>query len=437
MNTATRADTSVSISVPAVLPIHLIPSQVRPVAYRILSKKHGLNLKSGGLEALTKTLGHKFGVDWRSSKAEKFLDQIAKIWKEQDRGLFIEGGDALTTIIRDILNLAADSEKLAADGNHEEYRAIRTTSIKGNSKPFHWRDYFKVVNAHDQPAYTYNHIRKHFELPAASQRQSMLGSATSRANLFLNRYYILHDRLYRNEMFQPLSFNTKNQGNTYSITMIKNMLGRDNNRFLLLGMLTKGADGNMWLQDSSGRIELDIESHALASEGSYFTQGSFVFSDGVYMNEKFIVESLGPPPPERRDQSKEAYGSIDFLGIHGKPSNGQVERIEKAFERQLRAQERELSHHKIIILGMNIFLDQLKILDALRSLFMRLENEAKAADNVDNALPIAIVFPGSFMSTPFQPNGSSTVYKESFDVLAQLMSNFLCCLIRHQSNPHI
>ncbi|ANB12387.1 Dpb2p [Sugiyamaella lignohabitans] len=417
------------MSKPAVLPIQLTPSQVRPVAYRILSKKHGLNLKSSGLDVLTEFLGHTFGVDWRGSKAEKFLDEISRRWKDEDRGLFIEGAP-LKEIIRDIVNSIKAAEDVSKDSSPalaDRTQTLADTGVRDKPSSQYWKDYFQVVNAQSQPFYSYDPIKKNFDAPKA--KPTLLAPAKDQASVFTLRYNLIYNRILRNEAFQTPSFgasmnNTVSMAGSkfYSITFIHNMLGRNNSQFLLFGFIFKGPDGELWIQDLSGKVQLDI-SQTVPADGLYYTPGQFVLCDGVYFNEKFLVGSLGPPPAERREATKVAYGNIDFLGVHTALQNGgivrRVERIDNTLEKQLLLQERQHLNHKIVILGMDIFLDQLKYIDALRKLFNQLQQEVDALERAQ--LPISIIFPGSFKSSPFQANGNSTNYKESFDFLAQLL----------------
>ncbi|KAA8917577.1 hypothetical protein TRICI_000270 [Trichomonascus ciferrii] len=420
---------------PVGLSIELTTSQVRPVAYRILSKKHGLNLKSTGLQVLAKVLGHRFGVEWRGASAEKFLDEVARQWKEQDRGLFIDG-EPLSSVIKDILNMESkDTESVETGVSNETTDVTKEPSTtNGSSKKFHWKDYFSVVNAMDQPMYKYNPSKKYFESVSHNKTggPSLIGTAKDRADIFCTRYHLVKDRVQRDEAFHTPSFSGNTKGKTWhTITPIKNMLGMDGKGFLLLGMLGRGPDGRWCLQDVSGRVVLDVDSDANPSDQAYYTMGSIVLCSGVYQKEVFIVETLGPPTAERRETTKEALGNIDFLGIHsalnstapGSKTGGRVERIDKTVETQLRAHERQLTNHKIVVVGCDLFLDQVRIIDALRKLFDRLQLEMQQEGD-DNSFPVAIVLPGSFVSSPIQPNGGSSQYKEYFDDFAQLLGEF-------------
>lgn len=421
---------------PLGLSIDLKTSQVRPVAYRILSKKHGLNLKSSGLEVLAKVLGHRFGVDWRGANAEKFLDEIARQWKEQDRGLFIDG-EPLSSVIKDILNMDikdSSDNKPPANGISDETTDItrEPSTTNGSNRKFHWKDYISVVNAFDQPIYKYNPSKKYFE-PISIQKSttkspSVIGTSRDRVDVFISRYHLVKDRIQRDESFQTPSFTGNVKGKTWhTITPIKNMLGMNDKGFLLLGMLGKNTDGKWCLQDTSGKLSLDLDTQANPSDQAYYTTGSIVLCSGVYHNDIFIVDTLGPPTAERRELTKEAFGNIDFLGLHsvlngaGSKPGARVERIDKTLEAQLRAQERQMASHKIVIAGCDVFLDQIRVIDGLRKLFERLQLEMEQ-ENED--FPVAIVLPGSFVSSPVQPNGGSSYYKEYFDDFSTLVSDF-------------
>lgn len=448
----------------AVLPIELTPSQLRPVAYRIITKKHGLNLKSSGLEKLAEFMGRRFGVDWRSAKSERFLDEVARTWKTQDRGLFIDE-EQLQVVIREVIDIeeggsrhnSSDSRSRTLEGSNQttltgmligddqpnipildEELATRSAA---NRQEIDWRNYYKVVNAHSQPPYRFNPSRKQFELAPNAAGPSILAPASSRTNLFASRYHIALAGIHRQDTFQAPTFlgrligTGKRETNAQSITMIKNMLGREGMGFILFGLVSKGANGNYWLQDSSGSIELDLELHAIPAQGSYYIPGSLCICDGIYSRDKFIVTTVGTPTCELRRVSRSAYGYLDFLGLYSpentkKTASGPT-RVDRVLDKKLINQERtQLQHHRFFILGCNIFLDKLATLDALRKLFARLQADIQ----LDSVSPICIVFPGSFVSSPFQPNGSSSLYKDALDALAAILEEFPVLLSTSESN---
>lgn len=424
----------------AVLPIQLTPSQLRPVSYRVITKKHGLNMKSSGLEKLAEFMGRRFGVDWRGPKAELFMNEVARTWKSQDRGLFIDG-EQLEVVIRAVIDMedgsrpnssrSKDSSKqqtLAGMVLEENEVAVSEEAMKSSKQEIDWQNYYKVVHAQNQPPYRFNGLRKQFELSLSTP--SLLAPAASRTAVFGSRYQIALAGIHRQDTFQSPTFlgrligTGKRESNAQSITMVKNMLGREGTGFITFGLVSKGANGKYWLQDSSGTIELDLESHAIPAQGSYYVSGSLCICDGIYSRDKFIVTTIGTPTSELRRVARSAYGYIDFMGLYspegGKRTTGPI-RVDRALDKKLVDHERsELQDHRMLILGCNIFLDKLGTLDALRKLFSRLQAEIQ----LDSTFPVCIVFPGSFISTPFQPNGSSTQYKDCLDTLASLIHEF-------------
>lgn len=425
------------------LPIRLQPSNLRPLAYRILSKKHGLNLKSDALKILADYIGPKYGSEWKSPRAQMFVEDVAKLWKEQERGLFIEG-DGLNDVLRELealemklnksnagsvshqvsvnsfvnnakdenneLEIADRTDTLVDDVSEDENRMLRTTPMTSISPPpisetMDWKEYFKLINAYEQPLFHYNPQSKQYEL--SKSQSSKLSSSTVDAGikLFSNRFNIVKDRLLRNENFQIGTYDSMSSSTTANnITSIKNLLGRKNQRFLLFGMLTL-INGDWFLEDNTDKIQLDLN-QTEPNTGCYYTQGNFVLCDGIYSGGLFYCSSLGHPPGERRSETLEANGNIDFLGIHANL------RIDKELSRRLRLLEMELEH-KIIILGSNCYLDDLRTFDALKKLFISLSQD-------EYNYPISIIFNGSFASSPKH----SSEYKQIFNSLASLLEEF-------------
>lgn len=470
---------------PITLPIQLTFSQLRPIAYRIFSKKHGLNLKTSGLEALAEFIGQKFGLDWRGPAAQRFMDDVAKLWKQEDRGLFIER-DQLQEIIREVLDLSqsmlvASRNQSVNNGNSstgttkqasilqmfnnqksntngQAHRTETVIDMGDNDVPrtydpsiiesidtniiaaklakqtdVSWKDYYKVISAFDQPSYEYSPKHKQFQVK--SHRSSFLAPVSSRVDYFLSRYHFIYDSLLRQEIFHSTKYfsatSSVTQDTTRVITPINSLLGRDGQAFVIFGLLTQGANGKFWLQDPSGKVELDIASHALPSPGSYCIPGSLVITDGVITRDRFIVTTLGLPACEPRHAIRENFGFIDFLGLHAPPQSksknadkgttpGKPIRVDRQLEQKLYQKEGCHTDHRVFILGCDAFLDKLKTLDSLRKLFTRL----KAEIIIDSIVPVTFVFMGPFSSKPFQPNGSSSPYKDGMDSLAQIIQEY-------------
>ncbi|SCU97480.1 LAME_0F19812g1_1 [Lachancea meyersii CBS 8951] len=457
------------------LPVKIQPGLLRPLAYRVLSKKYGLNIKSDGLAALAEYIGTRFGINWRKDSGTfQFLEQFAAIWEQQERGLFIDK-KGVDEVIREVkersrppeVKAAANARKPESDvskpntldsfltgktnpsienaleaGTQSEI--LVETQVESSVSPLRsdssepsldWQAYYKFVDAQTHQNFIYDLTTKQYRLRPAAAKKQILPHVETNVSLFSTRYNILKDRVLRNEMFQggdelfnPLSsmasFGGANDGKTsqtMTITQIKNLLGRDGKSFLLLGLLRPNAKGNWSLEDPSGSVELDL-SQAIPAEGTFYVPGCVVLAEGIYYSaaRKFFVASVAPPPGERREETLEAVGNLDFLGVHQLSSSSYTSRVDKDLKIRLHLLERELTDHRIVILGGDMFLDQLHVMEALRKVFTKLDNDP----------PITIVLMGSFTSTPVFPVMSSknisatTAYKNSFDALALLLSNF-------------
>ncbi|ODV86717.1 hypothetical protein CANARDRAFT_6292 [[Candida] arabinofermentans NRRL YB-2248] len=446
----------------AVLPISLKPSNLRPLAYRIFSKKYGLNIQSGALEILSLHIGKKIGNEWRGPKTTNLLEEIAKTWKDQDKGLFLDG-DNIALILKEITmkqerektNIQSSTTTSFPSGKRDSLIDNDTTITNSPSFTIHsdiapgpevvsnssqdanlkWQDFFKVIDASHYKRFKYNRQRKQFDVSSRSSTENSLlltlPNISDNVDYFVDRFHLLKDRLLRNENFQPASFSALNSMSgaatsslqQHQITVIKNLLGRHGNRFLLFGLLTKSSAGLWQLQDDTDHIDLEL-GQCLFPSNSYFTPGNYVICDGIYSSSsKFYVSSMIHPPSEKRELSLDVLGYLDFNSTFSK--NG---KIDIGLRKNLFALEKKNITHKFIILGGDIYLSDLRILESLDKLFTKLTKDI----NEEAADPVAIVFSGPFSEVPFDstPSSSTTqttssgIYKSYFDSLAAILEKF-------------
>lgn len=471
-----------------VLPVKIQPPLLRPMAYRVLSKKYGLNIKSDGLAALAYYVGNLFGMNWKKNPDTlQFLEQFALLWRQQERGLFIDEQGVKDVVselkereratvsaslqeesLKKTKNITIDSmlkgdvpstasikssENEASVGKTSElmeYRAHENgadSEVVSDEEQLDWRNYFKVINASEQAKYSYDPVKLQFTFTPvkksslsedfSSQLSSKIPDIDSNVSIFPNRFYLVRDRLLRNESFQnadefnPLSSIAAMQqdldngvgqiSGSMTITQIKNLLGRDGQNFLLLGLLSKNAKGGWSLEDPSGSIEIEI-SQAVPTQGLFYVPGCIVLAEGIYftVGHKFHVSSMTHPPGERRENTLEAIGNLDLLGLHGQLSSNYVARLDKELKIRLHLLEKELTDHRCIILGGDIFLNELDTLEALKKVFIKMNDDP----------PTAVIMCGSFTAVPVHAsmtsrNVSSTMqYQNIFDDLANLISEF-------------
>lgn len=443
------------MSAPASLPVKIVPSIIRPIAYRILSKKHGLNIQTDALSVLTDAIALKFGAEWKGPKCHQFLEEIAKLWKQQDRGIFIDG-PGLTQVVKE---LSKDKEvPRAVESFIEPLKASKFDTVSDAIAPpatdgtdLNWRDFFKFVTPDVQPKFVFDRVRKQF-VPQPVAKSKLSNTLRLSTEYYNQRYYVGMDRLSRDENFKRSTFSSiagvgTSMHATSEITLIKNVLGRDGQKFTLFGLLSKNVNGNYILEDSSDYIELNIK-QARKTPGSFYSTGMLLIIEGIYsasggsmsndanvISGCFHVSYLQHPQAERREASLDAYGHLDFLGVHSDPltlaRSSAMVKIDRPLRKRLTSLERSLVNHKLVMLGCNIYFDNFKVMAGLKKFFSVMEEMLEDQQDQGEEGHTTIILPGSFVSTPLTLTNaslslilSSENYKSYFDSFAEMLSGF-------------
>lgn len=457
-----------------ILPIELNPSVFRPFAYRVLSKKYGLNVQSSALEKLASYVGRRFGTKWKKDpKTSAFLDAVAKLWKEQGRGIFIDG-NGVTQVIKEIIaneqrTKVKKKMRQQEDIEPENSSFIDTTAYdssmvmssqsmdqtdegpKANDDDdtVDWKMFFKVVDVNHYTRFVYDERRKIFDYTADSDSSNtiQLPGNDDVLNFYNTRLDLLRDRIYRNDIFSKVKYDTSGQSKVINqthrpkhITAVKNLLGRNEQRFVLFGLVTLNSFGIWQLQDDTDKIELVLRQCIFPAE-TYFVSGNFLIVDGFYSSAgKFHVLSVSHPPAEDRSTTIDALAYLDFNWDFSK--NGKVDLTMKSLTLKQIKQHKD---HKIVVLGGNLYLNELEIISKVRKTLLELETELEfslqaekssergeeTATNIHDRT-IAIIFNGPFVSKALtvtegsSPNHmtSSGLYKASFDNLATILEQF-------------
>lgn len=186
----------------AVLPIILPPATLRPLAFRTFTKKHGLTLTSAALQEFASFIGRHCGSGWREEGlAEKVLEEIAKAWKNRNGGVILEGtSPELKDILKNLEGNMSGGKVLSGpralsrqnslmlepsdDPDHSKTRlglrptmsltrddsqsSFGMTGMAVDDEPDDEtirdvRSWLRVIHAFDQPRYSYNVAKKHFE----------------------------------------------------------------------------------------------------------------------------------------------------------------------------------------------------------------------------------------------------------------------------------
>lgn len=329
------------------------------------------------------------------------------------------------------------------------------------------RSWLRVIDAFEQPRFVYNATQKHFE--AAGKRASLLPDSSRRTALLCDRYRLVHQRLLRNEAFQTSTVALSRSKllhhsssemvmpqQTYKLTPIANLLGRSGSTHVLLGLLGRSPTGDLMLSDLTGSILLDLQ-HArpVPEDGAWFTPGMIVLAEGLYEEEglnsgpglagdggvggtiggKFHASSIGGPPCERRDVtlgttdggkgsdviSAGGFGWVDFLGVGSERANGSMMRnLERKVLGRRDVSSQSPGRSRMIILG-EVNLDNATTLEALKQIL-----GSYAAEPAEQT-PMMFLLVGNFTRYAVLSgggSGGSIEYKEYFDALASILSEF-------------
>jgi DNA polymerase epsilon subunit 2 len=298
-------------------------------------------------------------------------------------------------------------------------------------------------------------------------KPSLLPQPSHKTQVFRNRYNLIHQRLLRNESFQAPTFeitkaSLKRSSSTlattqqaYKLTPIANLLGRNGTNHMLLGLLTISPTGTLAINDLTGSIALDL-THAkpIPEDGAWFAPGMIVLVDGSYEEDdnnagglggsggiggtiggKFIGFFIGGPPCERRQTTLGltgkggdgdiaaggGFGWVDFLGVGSERAVGS--KMRKIEQRLIRAPIDPLDgggRGRLVIIG-EVNLDQPRTLEALKKVFGLYASES------EEDTPMTFVLTGNFVQHAIMArggSGGSIEYKEYFDALASVLSEY-------------
>ncbi|KAL4937164.1 hypothetical protein BDV06DRAFT_203536 [Aspergillus oleicola] len=477
----------------SILPILLPAATLRPVAFRTFTRKHNLTLSSSALQSLAEFVGKHCGSGWREEGlAERVLDEVAKIWRKAGGGVIVEEGKG--TSLKSILQtlegnmsggrivdsrLAPNEESTqttSAGGVPSLQHSHSAITMSDDQAPdeadetmIHPRHWMKVIEAFNTPRLRYNAEKKHFEV--TKTKPSLFPQPSHKTALFRDRYNVVHQRLLRNESFQVSLTSTPSlqrssssftRSQCYRLTPVANLLGRSGTSHLLLGLLSVSPTGDLSLTDLTGSIVLDL-SHArlIPEDSAWLTPGMFVLIDGIYEEEenvrgstlggnsgiggaiggKFVGVTICGPPCERREtslgmnihensqdvSSTGGFGWVDFLGVGSERAQGS--RMRQMQSRCLREAHDGVQlnrRFKVVVMG-EVNLDNMKAMDALRKVFS-IYNESPLQDR-----PMVFVLIGNFVQKVIVNGGGQGVsieYKECFDMLALVLSDFPTMLQR-------
>ena len=258
-----------------------------------------------------------------------------------------------------------------------------------------------VIGAFDIPKFTYNADRKKF-LPIPKENLKLHAGAKETADVFRERYALLHQRTMRHELFTPPALGQSVQSTSkFQLRSVDYLLSSSGlpDKVIVLGMISQIKEGKYHLEDPTGCVELNL-SNATFHMG-LFVENSIVLAEGIYDDKIFHLSAVGFPPPESAADTQNYFGSTNFFG-------GPSAICPKASVK-LQAMLRENDDAMLVFLS-DVHLDDPRVMEKLSTLFA----------GYSDAPPTAFVFMGNFSATPYGPQRNQRL-KASFKSLAELI----------------
>ncbi|XP_035884614.1 DNA polymerase epsilon subunit 2 isoform X3 [Phyllostomus discolor] len=267
---------------------------------------------------------------------------------------------------------------------------------------------FNIIGAFDIPRFVYNSERKKF-LPLLMTNHpapNLFGTARDKAELFRERYTILHQRTHRHELFTPpvIGSHPDESGSKFQLKTIETLLGNTTKigDVIVLGMITQLKEGKFFLEDPTGTVQLDL-SKAQFHSGLY-TESCFVLAEGWFEDQVFHVNAFGFPPTEPSSTTRAYYGNINFFGG---PSNTSVKTSAK-----LKQLEDENEDAMFVFIS-DVWLDRAEVQEKLHTMF----------SGYSPAPPTCFILCGNFSSAPYGKNQVQAL-KESLKALADIICEY-------------
>ncbi|KAI9017107.1 DNA polymerase alpha/epsilon subunit B-domain-containing protein [Gaertneriomyces semiglobifer] len=365
--------------------------------HKIFARKHGLTLKTDALRYLL-----DITADLPAEELPETLDFVAQTYIQQI-GQTVVDRTNLEEVVGSIFKKAAVNQALQ-DGIQQYEETGVVGGMAGQVTVDDISAYLQVIDAFDVARYRWRTEAKTFDSYQGSNH--LLAAANQKVLAYKDRYDLIKQRILRNDAFRASTFSKATD--YFHITPIKNLQGQKPGPFLLFGMLTQVEEGKCHLEDPDSLIELELTGKIDRGIG-LFTMNSFVLVEGLYTEDRtFRVKTFGMPLPETREKSLSAFGNnVNFFG--GSQAVDDVVVLSNI--------ETSMNHVMMVIVS-DVWLDQPRVVTKLRRMF-----EGFSAE--DAVRPLAFIFMGNFMSTPYIFDAASAqTFKECFNTLADLLADF-------------
>lgn len=264
---------------------------------------------------------------------------------------------------------------------------------------------FKVHDSFSLNRYTYNSDSKKFLRwhNLHSKSPALHGISDSKANIFIEKYKMVHQRTARHRLFAAPAIATVSHSSTFSLKAVEHLLGSSakESNVIVLGMLTQLKEGQFFLEDPTGAVRLNLS--RASYKGGLFTENNIVLAEGYYEERVFYVTAIGFPPPEPAELTLSQFPNLCITPYPSMNSHRLSSKLKIA---------EEANGEAMFVFLSDVWLDQLKVMQKLQILFA----------GYSLMPPTCFVLIGNFLSLP--AGSQSKVFEECFSQLGTLISEF-------------
>mmetsp|Transcript_23326 Transcript_23326/g.41248 ORF Transcript_23326/g.41248 Transcript_23326/m.41248 type:complete len:553 (-) Transcript_23326:124-1782(-) len=250
-----------------------------------------------------------------------------------------------------------------------------------------------VIDAFSMAHIKYNTTRCQYFKADAPRKPT----AKQYCGIFRERFVLLRQRLMRNPLFaEPIAgikvethgtqrrrvaANKQSGKQQGELTPIESLVASSGPK-CVLGLISRLGDGNVYLEDLNGRIQMNLEEASFGR--GLITEGCIVLAEGVIRDGLFVPINIMSPMSETRADSMAAHGGLDFIQGKAPLSKSAVEELVEA--------ERQAPGNSFVFMS-DVHID-------LASTHAKLRLLLQGCSSMP-VIPSVFVFMGNFTERPF------------------------------------
>ena len=329
-----------------------------------------------------------------TNEATTFLVEVLDLYKDSED---------ITRIIDDIIEAVQKQplKKSLLDKDVIE-TAVEECNQETDSDP---DKALVLINAFETPPFTYNPDQKKF-LPVPLSSMKLFASAAQKTKLSRERYNLIYQRTIRHHLFSPpvVGVAGSSKDPKFRLHTIEYLLSSSGlpDKIIVLGMLIQLRERKFYLEDLTGKIELDLS--ACLFHSGLFVENSIVLAEGLFKDGVFHLSAIGCPPIESSAITRNYFGNINFFGGPSPIAAKASVKLQDMLQGNPGA---------MLVFFSDLFLDDDKVLEKLPLLF----------SGYSIFPPAAFIFMGNFSSAPYGADRHKRL-KDSFKALGDIMLNY-------------